>query len=75
VKLPANELLRFWRASKGWSIRRLASEAGMAPSKIHRLETGASDIRSGDLSVICSAFEIDEVIFYGGEPAQIAEAA
>jgi len=58
----SGEVVREVRASTGLSVRTLAKRAGVAPSTVHRIETGALDPTMSTLSKVVQGAGADLVV-------------
>ena len=60
--------VRWWRESKGLSLRGLAGMAGLFASKLHRIEHGTQVPRIDDIDAIASALDVTVSDFFAPLP-------
>jgi transcriptional regulator with XRE-family HTH domain len=53
--------LKALRAEHGWSIRRLAKEAGLSPTTVHEIEKGARRAHDATTGKLAKALDVERV--------------
>ncbi len=51
--------LKTLRAERGWSIRRLAKEAGLSPTTVHEIERGSRRAHDATVNKLRDALEVE----------------